>query len=331
MSVMNHLKENLTTRHIPVHVISAHDKQTDVMKMGAVGFLHKPVTAEQVDEVLGEIELLSSNRVRNLLVVEDDEVNCKSVVELIGEDDVAITTASTAAEALGHLKNNQFDCMVLDLSLPDMSGVDFLDRIKSEEDLAHVPVIISTGKDLSKEETLVLDRYAERIVIKDTHWPERLLDETALFLHRVEEDLPEEKRRMIQMLHDKETIFKDKKLLIVDDDMRNVFALGSLLEEKGVQLLMAKNGREGLECLNRNPDTHLVVMDIMMPVMDGYQAMREIRKQDRFKKLPVIALTAKAMKKDRARCIEAGASDYLTKPVDTEQLISMLRVWLYQK
>jgi len=330
MAVIDRLKENLDTRHIPVHIISGHEKQIDAMKMGAAGFMRKPISLDQIDRVFGKIESLTSRRVRTLLLVEDDESTRQSVVELIGEDDVDITAVPTGAEALECLAEAQFDCMVLDLALPDMSGVDLLGQIRVADDMSHVPVVVFTGRELSKEETLVLDKYAERIVVKDARSPERLLDETALFLHRVEKDLPEHKRRMIRMLHDKEAIFSDKKILLVDDDMRNVFALSSVLEEQGVELSIAKNGREGLERLGQNGEVHLVLMDIMMPEMDGYEAMREIRKQSRFKSLPIIALTAKAMKGDRAKCIEAGASDYLAKPVDTEKLLSMLRVWLYQ-
>jgi CheY-like chemotaxis protein/signal transduction histidine kinase/HAMP domain-containing protein len=330
MSVMNRLKENLQTRHIPVHIISGQDEIPDHKKLGALGFVRKPVNLTQLDEVFGKIETLLSQPVMNLLIVEDDEVGLTSMTELLGMDDVNIITASTAAAAMDQLKKQRCDCIVLDLNLPDMPGIKFLEEVRNNEKLAQIPVIIFTGKELTKEEEILLDKYAERVIKKGEKSPERLLDETALFLHRVEKNLPDEKRRMIKMLHDKEQIFNDKKILVVDDDMRNVFALSSVLEEKGMRLSVAKNGREGVEGLQNDPDIDLVLMDIMMPEMDGYEAMRKIREENRFKELPIIALTAKAMKGDRHKCIEAGANDYLSKPVDSDKLMSMLRVWLYQ-
>ena len=219
--------------------------------------------------------------------------------------------------------------MILDLGLPDMSGMELLEKIRNDESIKRVPIIVYTGRDLTKEEKMTLDEYAEKVIIKGAKSPEKLLDETTLFLHRVEADLPEHQRQMLQMIHDKESILKDKEVLLADDDMRNVFAISNTLEEKGMKVLVAKNGKEALECLETKPDVDLVLMDIMMPEMDGYEAIREIRKKDNLKSLPIIALTAKAMKGDRSKCIEAGANDYLAKPVDTEKLFSMLRVWLY--
>jgi len=210
-----------------------------------------------------------------------------------------------------------------------MSGMELLEKIRNDEDIMRVPIIVYTGRDLTKEEKMTLDEYAEKVIIKGAKSPEKLLDETTLFLHRVEADLPEQQRQMLRMIHDKESILKDKNVLLADDDMRNVFAISNTLEEKGMNVLVAKNGKEALECLDSRPDVDLVLMDIMMPEMDGYEAIREIRKKDNLKKLPIIALTAKAMKGDRSKCIEAGANDYLAKPVDTEKLFSMLRVWLY--
>jgi CheY-like chemotaxis protein len=330
MLVIDRLKENLQTRHIPVHVISGMEKQMDTLRLGAAGFLRKPVTMEDVDTLFNGIERRISNPIRNLLVVEDDSATRLSVTELLGDKDVRVTAVATGQEALTQLRTRRFDCVVLDLTLPDIPGVELLETIRNDSDLSQIPVIIFTGRELSSEDNMTLDKYAERIIIKGVKSPERLLDETSLFLHRIEQNLPENKRQMIRLLHDKERIFQEKRVLIVDDDMRNIFALSSVLEEKGIHVLVARNGRESIEVLEKNPETDLVLMDIMMPEMDGYEAMRQIRSQERFKKIPIISLTAKAMKGDRAKCIEAGASDYLAKPVDTDKLLSMLRVWLYQ-
>jgi len=330
LTVLTKLKENLNTRHIPVHIISGHEKDREALQRGAVGFLRKPVSLDQLNGVFARIQGIIAKQVKRLLVIEDNEIESNSLKELLVDENVEVVTASSAEEALKTIKKGGFDCIVLDLGLPDMPGIELLEKMRLSESEPYVPVIVFTGKDLTPEERVILDKYAERVMIKDVRSPERLLDETALFLHRVEKDLPEEKRRVIRMLHDKEAIFDGRKVLIADDDMRNVFALTSVLEEKGLKLLMASNGQECLDMLEENPDTDLVLMDIMMPVMDGYEAMRRIRQQKRFHKLPIISLTAKAMKGDRAGCIEAGASDYLSKPVDIDKLQSMLRVWLYQ-
>lgn len=328
--VMERLKDNSNTRHIPVHFISAMDKPIDAMRMGAVGYLTKPVDIEMLDNAFKRIDNLIANTVKNLLVVEDDETMRKSIFELMGNGDIKITSASSGKEAYDLLKSSRFDCMILDIGLPDMSGFDLLEMIKDDSSIYYIPIIIYTGRELSSQEEIRLKKYAETIIIKGARSTERLLDETALFLHRVEKNLPEEKQKMIRMVHDRETILKDNKILLVDDDMRNVFALTNVLEENGMEVMIAKNGRECLECLNKNPDINLVLMDIMMPEMDGYEAMKGIRKQERFKNLPIIALTAKAMKGDKNVCIEAGANDYLAKPVDIDKLVSLLRVWLYK-
>ncbi len=328
-AVMSGLKKNPKTRHIPVHFISALDKSHDAMKMGAIGYLTKPVSMEKVEQAYEKIEHMISSPIKKLLVVEDDKAQRKAVAELVGSKDVLVTGVSTGREANELLTTENFDCMILDLSLPDMSGIELLSMMKNEDAFLYMPVIVYTGKELTKKEKAILDEYAESIIIKDAKFPERLLDETTLFLHSVEENLTEEKRKMLRMIHDKESILKDKKVLLVDDDMRNVFALTNILEDKGIKVLVGKNGKEAIEHLNKNPDLDLALMDIMMPEMDGYEATGKIRNQERFKNLPIIALTAKAMKGDRAKCIEAGANDYLAKPVDTNKLISMLRVWLY--
>lgn len=330
-SIMERLKSNASTRHIPVHFISAADKSRDAIKMGAIGYLTKPVTIEELETVFKRIEGLIAKRVWHLLVVEDDDISRKSIVELLQDKDkdVRIKAVGTGGEAYELLKTETYDCMVLDLGLGDMSGFDLLKRIRSEKNFDKIPVIIYTGKELSKEDETVLRKQADSIIIKGARSHERLLDETTLFLHRVETDLPEQKQKMIRTVYDKESVFKDKKVLIVDDDMRNVFAVSNILEEKGMEVLVGKTGKEGLECLNAHPDIDLVLMDIMMPEMDGYEAMGEIRKQERFRSLPIIALTAKAMTGERNKCLEAGASDYLAKPFDIEQMLSLMRVWLY--
>jgi CheY-like chemotaxis protein len=270
-------------------------------------------------------------RVKNLLVVEDDDAERGSIVELIGSgEDVDITAVGTAEAAESALKKTLYDCMVLDLKLPDSSGFQLLEKIKRSKRHRNLPVIVHTGRDLSRREETRLKKYAETIVVKDGSSPERLLDETSLFLHRIEARLPAEKRKMLEQLHNADAVFEGKKVLIVDDDVRNVFALASVFEGRGMEVLFAENGREGLETLKDNPDVDLVLMDIMMPEMDGYETTRAVRDMPEFQQLPIVALTAKAMKGDREKSIASGASDYITKPVDVDQLLSLMRVWLYQ-
>ncbi len=328
-TVMSRLKDDPKTRHIPVHFISAIDKSIDAMKMGAVGYFTKPVSLERLDQAFKKIDRVISKPVKNLLIVEDDEMQQMICSELLGDSGVKVTVASTGREAGELLKMGDFDCMVLDIDLPDISGVELLSRIRKKEEKFPIPVIVYTGKELTKKEKTTLNNYSESIIIKGEKSPAKLLDETTLFLHRVESDLPKEKKEMLRMIHEKESILGNKKILVVDDDMRNVFALTSLLEEKGMKVIVGKNGKQVLKRLEKDPDIDLVLMDIMMPEMNGYDAMKVIRKQEKYKKLPIIALTAKAMKGDRKKCIEAGASDYLAKPVNSDKLFSMLRVWLY--
>ncbi|MDX1301582.1 response regulator [Photobacterium sp.] len=328
-TVMERLKDNSELRHIPVHFMSANDSTLDAMRMGAIGYLTKPVDVNKMEKAFGKIEDIISKPVSRLLVVEDDDVQRESIKALIGDGDVSITAVGTGKEALHELEGSIYDCMVLDLGLGDMSGFELLECIRKSETAARVPIIIYTGRDLTRDEEKELNRYAESIIIKGVKSPERLLDESALFLHRVEANLPEQQRGMLKMIHDKEAVLSGKTMLLVDDDMRNVFALSSVLEEKGMEVVIARNGLECLDKLKEETNIDGVLMDIMMPKMDGYEAMREIRKQREFAKLPIIALTAKAMKGDRSKCIEAGASDYLAKPVNTDKLLSMLRVWLY--
>lgn len=328
-SVLGELKSSAITRHIPVHVISVVDEVKQGLMMGAIAYLKKPSSREALENAFNHIASYTEKSVKHLLIVEDDDIQRHSIIELIGHDDVSITAVSTGREALAELRKQRYDCMVLDLMLTDMTGFDLLDQIRDDENLIDLPIIIYTGKDLDMKEETRLRKYAESIIIKDVKSPERLLDETTLFLHRVEENLPEDKRKILQKLHNKEELFDGKKILLVDDDIRNVFALSSVLEGYNMEVIFAENGREAIETLQKNTDFDLILMDMMMPEMDGYEAMRRIREMPEFEKLPIIALTAKAMKEDRVKCIEAGASDYMKKPIQTEQLLSLMRVWLY--
>ena len=329
-AVMARLKDNPATRHIPVHFISGSDQAMAALRMGAVGFLGKPASLENLQAAFSKIEEIISKPVSSLLVVEDDPVQSESIRQLIGNHDVVTTLATSGAEALDALAAKPFDCMILDLGLRDMTGFELLEKMRERQDCSHLPIVVYTGRELTKDEEATLKRYADSIIVKGVRSPERLLDETALFLHRVEASLPEKQRSMIRMVHDRDEVFKDKTILLVDDDMRNVFALSSVLEDKGLAVVIARNGKESLDLLEAHPETDLILMDIMMPEMDGYDATRAIRKIEAHAKLPIIALTAKAMKGDRNKCIEAGASDYLAKPIDSEKLLSLLRVWLYK-
>jgi HAMP domain-containing protein/signal transduction histidine kinase/DNA-binding response OmpR family regulator len=327
-SVLDRLKHNRLTRHIPVHILSVAEERQRALKMGAMAYENKPVSAEALRETLNRLDSFIKRGVKNLLVVEDDEVAQQSIIELIGNGDVETTAVGTAAQAMAELRSKHYDCVVLDLGLPDMNGFALMERIKSQ--IGDVPIIIYTGRELSPKDETELRRLAETIIVKDVRSLDRLLDETALFLHRIEENLPEPKRLMLEQLHKKDPVLTGKKVLIIDDDMRNIFALTSLLERYDMQVLYAENGKDGIETLRNTSGIDIALVDIMMPEMDGYDAMRRIREMKEFKSLPLIALTAKAMKGDREKCIEAGASDYITKPADSEQLLSLLRVWLFK-
>jgi signal transduction histidine kinase/CheY-like chemotaxis protein/HAMP domain-containing protein len=331
-TVLDRLKRHPATRHIPVHIVSAVAEIQPALLAGAAAFLQKPASHEALQEVFGEIESFIERDVRRLLVVDDDEAQRNAIVELVGGDgDVDIVAVGSSEEALEALDAEPpFDCMVLDLKLPKMTGFDLLEKVKREEGMHPLPVIVYTSQQLTRREETKLKRYAETIVVKDARSPERLLDETSLFLHRVESRLPDSKRRMLEQLHDADAVFLGKKVLIVDDDVRNVFALTSALEANGMEVLFAENGREGIELLAAHPDVDLVLMDVMMPELDGYETTQAIRQLPDFERLPVIALTAKAMKGDRERSIAAGASVYIAKPIDVDQLLSLMRVWLYQ-
>jgi CheY-like chemotaxis protein/two-component sensor histidine kinase len=329
-SVLDRLKHDPATRHIPVHIISVMEGRQRGLHQGAIAYLQKPVTKDALDQSLANIKSFVERGVKNLLVVEDDEAQRMSIIELIGEGDVHTTAVGTGEDAIAALKQGQFDCMVLDLGLPDMTGFEMIDRLRQEGLLDGLPVIIYTAKDLSKQEETELKRVAETIIVKDVNSMERLLDETALFLHRVEANLPQSKQRLLEQVHQTDPVLAGKKVLIIDDDVRNIFALTSVLERQRMDVVYAENGRDGIDVLEQTPDIDIVLLDIMMPEMDGYETAQAIRQKPHLKSLPIIALTAKAMKGDREKCIEAGASDYITKPVDTEQLLSLLRVWLYK-
>jgi CheY-like chemotaxis protein/two-component sensor histidine kinase len=328
-TVLDRLKHDSETSHIPVHVITAYEQERQPRAFGAFMHLQKPVSREQLADAFDQITAFAERAVKRLLVVEDDDTQRMSIVELIGGGDVETTAVATAEEAIEALKAETFDCMVLDLKLPDMSGFDLIDKIQTELDRNDLPIIVYTGKDLTEKEESQLRQVADAIVVKEANSPERLLAETALFLHRVEARMPEPKRRMIQNVMRNDPVLAGKKVLIVDDDVRNIFALSSALESYQMEVLYAEDGREGVKLLQQNPGIDVVLMDIMMPEMDGYETMQAIRNIDTFASLPIIALTAKAMKADREKCIEAGASDYISKPLDIDQLLSMLRVWLY--
>ncbi|MGH2934877.1 MAG: response regulator, partial [Gaiellaceae bacterium] len=331
-TVLDRLKRDSATRHIPVHVVSSGDNgKTSALRAGAVAVVEKPLLAERLAETFDRMARFVDRRVKRLLVVEDDAGQRASIVGLVAsDDDVEAVAVGTSAEARQALGAEEFDCVVLDLRLPDSSGFELLERIRTEERLSTLPVIVYTGAELTPEEETQLRRYAEAIVLKDARSPERLLDETALFLHRVEARLPQQKRRVLERAHSAEAVFQGKKVLIVDDDVRNVFALTSALEANGMDVIFAENGRDGVDALQASPDVDLVLMDVMMPELDGYEATRTIRQMPEFEKLPIISLTAKAMKGDRERSIDAGASDYITKPVDVDRLLSLMRVWLYR-
>lgn len=326
-SVMQSLKDNPGTRHIPVHFITGVENRKTAMEMGAVGFITKPISMEQLSEVFNTIENALANTVKKLLIVEDNPIEVKSLIELLSEKNIQIQTAATGRQAIELLATERFDCIVLDLGLSDMSGYELLNHMQGMEGARQIPVIIHSGRELNHEDERELRRFAESIIIKGAKSPERLLNEVSLFLHLVESKLPSDKQRMIRASLNQGSALEGKKILLVDDDMRNIFSLTALLTARGIVVLEAENGKEALKQLAANPDVQLVLMDIMMPEMDGYTAMREIRKDPLFHQLPIIAMTAKAMIGDHQKCLDAGASDYIAKPIDTEKLMSLLRVW----
>ncbi|MES2764974.1 MAG: HAMP domain-containing protein [Bacteroidota bacterium] len=329
-TVLDRLKMDPETQHIPVHIISAEDSKQVGLKRGAFSYLEKPLTKKALQDAFAKIGDFLQSPSRRLLIVEDDTAEQERMIELIGSDDVDIKAVGTGGEALKLLKKEVFNCIVIDLKLPDMDGLDLIEQIQKNPKHTDVPIIVYTAKDLNKEEEAQLNKMAKSLILKDIKSPVRLLHETSLFLHRVASHMPEEKRDIIKQLYKNDEPLKEKKVLIVDDDVRNIFALTSILERHNMDILTAENGKQAIETLQKNTDVDIVLMDIMMPEMDGYEAMQEIRKLANYKSVPIIALTAKAMKGDREKCVEAGASDYISKPVNTEQLLSLLRVWLYR-
>jgi CheY-like chemotaxis protein/CHASE3 domain sensor protein len=333
LGVLDQLKRDAATRHIPVHVVSASDYSRQAMELGAVGYALKPVRRDELEQALQRLEAKISQQLHRVLVVEDDERQRRSVTELLANGSTRIVGVSTAAQALEQLEAADFDCIVMDLNLPDSSGCDLLERMAGREGRALPPVIVYTGRDLSRDEELKLRRFSSSIILKDARSPERLLDEVTLFLHQVESDLPEERQRMLKAVRSRESALDGRRVLVVEDDVRNVFALSSVLEPRGAKVEIARNGREALDALQHRvdsarPQVDMILMDIMMPEMDGLTAMREIRKRPEWARIPILALTAKAMPDDHDECLAAGANDYIAKPLDVERLLSLVRVWM---
>ncbi|MBV9637148.1 MAG: response regulator, partial [Methylobacteriaceae bacterium] len=329
-NVLSQLKQNPATRHIPVQIVTSDEDRQHGLARGAFSFLTKPTTPQGLEQALIKIKDYSKPRRRRLLVVEDNPAERFSITQLLEHDDIDILSVDSGGGALAALDEQAIDCVVLDLRLPDMSGFELLERIRDKPALAELPVIVFTGRELSPEEDAQLHTMARSVLVKGVESPERLLDETALFLHRVVSNLPPEKQRMLERLHSSDEDLVGKTVLLVDDDARNIFALSSVLERRGMNVLAATTGSEAIALLESTPGVTIVLMDIMMPEMDGYQTMQVMRANPVFRRIPIIALTAKAMKGDREKCLEAGASDYLAKPVNTEQLLSALRMWLHR-
>ena len=331
--VLDQLKRDTRTRHIPVHVVSASDNTQTALSLGAIGYLLKPVKREDLTDVLRKLETKVAQRMHRVLIVEDDAVQREAVRSLLGSHEVETVTAATAGECLTLLKDQTFDCMVLDLSLPDASGYSLLETLSKESAYSFPPVIVYTARDLSGEEEQRLRRYSKSIIIKGAKSPERLLDEVSLFLHQVISDLPDEQQRMIHRARNRDALLEGRRILVVEDDVRNVYSLTSILEPRGARVQIARNGREAIEAIEKSFGKEgnaidLVLMDVMMPIMDGLTATHQIRQNPDWKKLPIIILTAKAMPDDQERCLAAGASDYMAKPLDVEKLLSLIRVWM---
>ncbi len=333
LSVLDRLKRDVRTRHIPIHIVSANDQAETAYSLGAVGYMLKPVRREQLVDILKKLEERLSQRMHRVLIVEDDKIQREAVAKLLSSHDVEIVTAGTASECLALLKEQTFDCMVLDLTLPDASGYQLLETLSQEGSYAFPPVIVYTGRDLSADDEQRLRKYSKSIIIKGAKSPERLLDEVALFLHQVVSDLPAEQQKMIRRARNRDALLEGRRVLVVEDDVRNVYALTNVLEPRGVIIEIARNGKEAIAALEKatvagGSAIDLILMDVMMPIMDGLTATREIRRNGQWKKLPIIALTAKAMPDDQQRCIDAGANDYMAKPLDVEKLLSLVRVWM---
>lgn len=328
--VLKQLKNDPDLRHIPVQIFSGYDLRKECLELGAFDFMKKPVTIAGMQDAVDKIEEFIQRKLKKLLIVEDNRQQNKAIRELIGNGDVKSFSAYAGMEAYEIMQKEKFDCIIIDLGLPDMTGIELLEKIKANDELNKIPIIVYTGKDLDKEETARLNKLANTVVLKTANSKERLLDETILFLHRIESRLPKAKQQIIRKLHRTDEVLQNRKVLIVDDDMRNIYSLTNALEEEGLLCITAENGKAALKIVNEHADIDIILMDVMMPEMDGYEATREIRKMNKHVKLPIIALTAKAMKGDREKCLEAGMSDYITKPVNMEQLLSLMRVWLYR-
>ena len=328
--VLKRLKIDPELRHIPVQIISGYDRRKEGLELGAFDFLQKPIAKDTLVKAFDRIETFVSKKLKKLLIIEDDETHNMAIKELIGNGDVKSFSAFSGAEAFLKLKQESFDCIILDLGLPDMTGFDFLEKIKADEQLRVVPVVVYTGKELTREESNRLTKLANTVVLKTANSQERLLDETILFLHRIEARLPKDKQTLIRKLHKTDEVLKHKKVLVVDDDIRNIYSLTNALEEEGMECITAENGKIALDLMKDRNDIDMVLMDVMMPEMDGYETTRALRSQTKFVKLPIIALTAKAMKGDKEKCLDAGMSDYISKPINVEQLLSLMRVWLYK-
>ncbi|WP_156441691.1 MULTISPECIES: response regulator, partial [unclassified Sphingomonas] len=332
LSVLDRLKREDATRHIPIHVVSGSDHQQTALSLGAMGYLVKPVKREDLAHAISALEAQLTRTMRRVLIVEDDPVQREAVGKLLAGPEIETVGAGTAARCLELLKEQTFDCMVLDLSLPDASGYSLLETLSQEGEHGFPPVIVYTGRDLSSEDEQQLRRYSSSIIIKGAKSPERLLDEVTLFLHQVVAELPPEQQRMIRQARNRDAVLEGRRVLIVEDDVRNIYSLTNILEPRGVKVVIARNGEEAIEAIDRRTDTEeaidLVLMDVMMPVMDGLDATRRIRLDPRWSKLPVIMLTAKAMPDDQERCLAAGANDYMAKPLDVDRLLSLVRVWM---
>jgi CheY-like chemotaxis protein len=329
-TVLNQLKLDPALRHIPVQILTQEEERQHGLEHGAFAYLVKEPTTAGLETAFDRLKEFAAPRTRRLLIVEDSDIERRAVMELLGFEDIEIEAVATGAGALAALRGSDFDCVVLDLRLPDMTGFQLLERMQADAALSSIPVVVFTGKDLSRDEHARLRAMSKSIVLKDVQSPERLFDETALFLHRAIKRLPPDKQALLDRLHNSSDILRGRRVLIVDDDVRNIFALTSVLENHEVEVMSATNGRQAIELLDATPDLSMVLMDIMMPEMDGYETMREIRRDARFRTLPILALTAKAMKGDREKCLDAGASDYIAKPVNTDQLLSLMRVWLFR-
>jgi CheY-like chemotaxis protein len=329
-NVLGQLKQNPETRHIPVQMVTLEEDRQHGLASGAFAFLTKPVEAADLFAALEKMKHFTKPRQKNLVIIEDNEAERISISELLRHHDLDVKAFSSGTEAVEYLKQGPCDCVVLDLKLPDMSGFEVLEHIRDVESLGDLPVVVFTGRELSAEEDQRLHSMARSVVVKGVESPERLLDETSLFLHRVVADLPPEKQIMLRRLHSSDEHLEGKQVLLVDDDSRNIFALSSVLERRGMQVVAATTGKEAIGLLEENPDIAIVLMDIMMPEMDGYETIRTIRSNKAWHRLPIVALTAKAMKGDREKTLEAGATDYLAKPVNTEQLLGTLRTWLHR-